>query len=348
MDAFFAAIEQLRRPDLKGKPVVVGGSGDPSKRGVVSTASYEARAFGIRSAMPLRTAHQRCPHAVFLPVDFHLYTRASRRIKEILREFTSRCESAGLDEAYLDITDVEGPSEAIARAIQERIRSETLLTCSIGIAPTKLLAKIASDMQKPAGITILSNDDLRAKVWPLAARKLIGVGPKTEERLLAMGVATIGDLANLPIATLAGRIGESHAAYLHDAAWGRRDSPVLTSRELKSISRETTFQEDLTDRDRLVAVLRELTEPVVRDLERHELRARTVSIKLRTADFRTWNRQATLARPTRSFDDIWAAVERCFERFDLDKPVRLLGVGVKGFEAPVDAPGTTAQEELGL
>lgn len=347
MDAFFAALEQLRRPGLRGRPVVVGGA-DPGRRGVVATASYEARAFGIHSAMPLRTAHQRCPHAVFLPPDFRLYVRVSRRIKDILRAFSPVLESGGLDEAYLDLSEVEGASARIAAAIQERVRSDTGLTCSIGIAPTKLLAKIASDMKKPAGVMILEPGDVPARVWPLPARRLIGVGPKTQERLERLGIATIGDIAGRPLEFLVRHFGEAHARYLHEAANGRRDTPLVTARELKSISRETTFQEDVGDHDALIEVLERITTPVVDDLRRHGRRARTVSVKLRYADFETRSRQATLPWPTDAHDEIRAAVLRCFERFDLSRPVRLVGVGVKGLDPPARTGEETGQVELDL
>src|SRR5512134_644582 len=180
MDAFFASVEVLRRPELRGKPLVIGGSGDPTKRGVVSTASYEARTYGIHSAMPLMKAQKLCPHAVFLPVDYHEYSRVSHIIKEILHEFSPVMEDVGIDEAFLDISESAKSSEHIAHEIKERIKGATGLTCSIGIAPNKLLAKIASDMQKPDGLTILAEKDLEARIWPLPVRKLWGVGPKTE------------------------------------------------------------------------------------------------------------------------------------------------------------------------
>jgi DNA polymerase-4 len=315
---------------------------------VVSTASYEARKFGIHSAMPLRTAYKLCPHAVFLPVDFGLYIRASKRIKAILREFSPKCESAGLDEAYLDLTEIEGSSERIAKAIQERIQSETRLTCSIGIAPNKLLAKIASDMKKPAGVTIITTEDVAERIWPLAVRKLIGVGPKTQERLAGLGVKTIGELAALPLDMLTEQFGEAHAEYLHQGARGLRDSPVVVSREIKSISRETTFQRDIADPEELTRVLEKLTEEVVADLQRHEHRARTAAVKLRFADFQTLSRQRTMERPADSFEEIWPAVRNCFERLELRMPVRLIGVGVKGFDLPEENPPATVQEELGF
>jgi DNA polymerase-4 len=283
-----------------------------------------------------------------VPLDFRVYIRASKRIKEILREFSPRCESAGLDEAYLDISELAGSSESIAMAIQNRILSETRLTCSIGIAPTKLLAKIASDMKKPAGVTIIQMDDIPSRIWPLEVRKLIGVGPKTQEKLASMGVKTIGELAALPLETLTRHFGESHAEYLKRGAEGLRDSPVVESHEVKSISRETTFQQDTKDRKKLTEVLRRLTEPVIKDLQRHGHQARTVTVKLRYADFQTLTRQTTLDRPLDSLEEIWPAVLTCFGRFGLEKPVRLIGVGVKGFDQPDEPPPGTVQEELGL
>src|SRR3990170_2253311 len=192
MDAFFASVEQKRHPELTGKPIVVGGSGDPTKRGVVSTASYEARKFGIHSAMPLRTAYKLCPDAIFLPVDYEEYSKVSEKIKTILAEFTPIIEDVGIDEAFLDITQIDKPPDETAKEIKRRIRDETDLSCSIGIAPNKLLAKIASDMQKPDGLTIITEADIVTKIWPLPVRKLWGVGPKTEAFLKSKDIETIG------------------------------------------------------------------------------------------------------------------------------------------------------------
>jgi DNA polymerase-4 len=244
MDAFFAAVEQKRHPELKDKPVVIGGSGDPSKRGVVSTASYEARKFGIHSAMPLRTAYKLCPHAIFLPVDYEEYSRISEKIKKIIGEFTNVMEDMGIDEAFLDISQSDNTSAEIAGKIKRKIKDETYLTCSIGIAPNKLLAKIASDMQKPYGLTILTNDDIETRIWPLSVRKISGVGPKNEAYLKDMGVETIGQLAALSLDNLIENFGESYGKYLYQASRGIDDSPLITHWEPKSTSRETTFQTD--------------------------------------------------------------------------------------------------------
>ena len=245
MGAFFAAIEQQRRPELRGKPVVIGGHGDPTERGVVSTASYEARRFGIHSAMPLRTAYRLCPDAVYLPVDFDSYAAIWQRIKAILHEFSPTCEDSGLDEAYLDISHRDEPPEQIAAAIKKRIRTETGLSCSIGIGPNKLLAKLASDMNKPDGLTVIAEGDIADKVWPLPVRKLLGVGPKTEARLTTLGVTTIGALAATPLPTLQHNLGEAHGRYLHEAAQGIDETPLITAWEPHSFGRQITFQKDI-------------------------------------------------------------------------------------------------------
>ncbi|HMK50584.1 MAG TPA: DNA polymerase IV, partial [Thermodesulfovibrionales bacterium] len=236
MDAFFAAVEEKRHPELRGKPVVIGGSGDPTKRGVVSTASYEARKYGIYSALPLRTAHKLCPHAFFLPVDYEEYSRVSRIIKDALRKTSSVMEDVGIDEAFLDITEVDMSSEQIASEIKKRIQDETGLTCSIGIAPNKLLAKIASDMQKPDGLTIIGDKDIETLIWPLPVRKLWGVGPKTEASLRGRGINTIGELASIPLEKLVEDYGESYGHYLHGASRGIDESPLVTHWEPKSVS----------------------------------------------------------------------------------------------------------------
>lgn len=326
MDAFFAAVELRRHPELRGKPVVIGGSGDPTQRGVVSTASYEARRFGIHSAMPLRTAYRLCPEAVFLPVDFETYERESARIKGILREITPQMEDVGIDEAFLDISELPEASETIARTIQARILERTRLTCSIGIAPNKLLAKIASDLEKPNGLTVLQESDLETRIWPLAVRKLPGVGPKTEARLHEMGIETIGALARTPLQRLIDRFGPSHGRYLHRAAWGEDDEPIVTHWEPKSASREVTFANDVTRRRDLVDTLRSLTREVVERLRSEGYRCSTVTVKIRFSDFETHTRERTLSEPTDRRETIEAAVLACFAHLIVPRPVRLLGV----------------------
>lgn len=326
MDAFFAAVELLRHPELKGKPLVVGGRGNPFQRGVVSTASYEARRFGIASGMPLRRAYQRCPHAVFLPVDYKAYAKVSRAIKAILHQYASHLEDIGLDEAFLDISGASQSAVEIARTIKQHVRSETGLTCSVGIGPNKLLAKIASDLEKPDGLTVLRQSEVRSRLWPLPVRKLWGVGPKTEAALARLGVDTVGELAALSLAELVQRFGQAHGHALYDAARGLDDSPVISHRRRKSISHETTFQHDITDPHMLQSTLEALTRSVVGRLRQYHYLASGVSVKLRFADFETLTRSHSLEDSSDDLAVIHAAVRRCFARIVLRKPVRLLGV----------------------
>lgn len=332
MDAFFAAVEQKRNPELIGKPLVIGGSGDPAQRGVVSTASYEARKFGIHSAMPLRTAYKLCPHAVFLPVDFEEYSRVSESIKKILREYCPIMEDVGIDEAFLDIFQIDKPAEEIAKEIKMKINQETGLTCSIGIAPNKLLAKIASDMQKPDGLTILTGGDVESRIWPLPVRKLWGVGPKTENYLKEMSIETIGKLAAVPLDKLIERFGESYGRYLYDASKGIDESPLITHWEPKSTSREITFQSDISKWQDIARTLAELTREVSNDLKQAGYRGKTITVKVRFSDFETHTRAKTIDKPTNSADEIRAAAFDCLKRFELKKKVRLVGIRVGGLE----------------
>jgi DNA polymerase-4 len=333
MDAFFAAIEQLRRPELRGRPVVVGGAGDPFRRGVVSTASYEARKYGIYSGMPLRTSYQRCPECVFLPVDYAHYAAISNRIKAILKTFSPVMEDAGIDEAFLELPEGETDAKGVALEIKRRIRAATGLTCSIGIAPNKLLAKLASDMDKPDGLVILAHDELETRVWPLPARRLWGVGPKTEEKLAAWGVTTIGELAQRSREQLVERFGQAHGQYLYRAARGMDDSPLIIHWEPLSFSRETTFGADVDDWAVLEATLDTLTRSAVERLRRQGYRANTVTVKLRYADFETHTHGCTLAAPSDDFDTIDHAAHRCLTRFPLTKKCRLIGVRVGGLQS---------------
>lgn len=332
MDAFFAAVEQNRHPELKGRPVVIGGEGDPTQRGVVSTASYEARKFGIHSAMPLRTAYQLCPHAVFLSVDYKEYSRVSEIIKNALRQFTPLVEDVGIDEAFLDISDVEGSASEISEEIKKRVFNETGLTCSIGIGPNKLLAKIASDMQKPDGITIITGGDIEARIWPLSARKLWGVGPKTEAHLKGMGIDTIGNLAAMPLETLIETFGNSYGRFLYESSRGIDESPLVTHWEPKSSSRETTFQRDTDNWQAIARNLAEMTKEVVADLKRSGYRGRNVTVKVRFSDFKTVTRAKTLQATTDSLEEIRRAAFECFGRIEIKKKVRLIGVRVGRLE----------------
>ncbi|MGB7572696.1 MAG: DNA polymerase IV [Thermodesulfobacteriota bacterium] len=332
MDAFFSSVEQKRHPELAGKPVVVGGEGDPTKRGVVSTASYEAREFGIHSAMPLRTAYKLCPEALFLPVDYEEYSRVSGEIKALLKAFTPIIEDVGIDEAFLDISTIDRPSGEIAREIKKRIKDETGLTCSIGIAPNKLLAKMASDMQKPDGLTVIMEDDIQSRIWPLSVRKLWGVGPKTEAYLKEMGVQTVGDLVSLSLDRLIEEFGQSYGSYLYEASRGIDESPLVSRWEPKSISRETTFQRDVDNWQVIAKTLAELTKEVVINMKEEGYQGRTVSLKIRFNDFKTYTRAKTVSRHTDSEEEIRKAAFDCLGRIELKKKVRLIGVRVSHLE----------------
>jgi len=331
MDAFFASVEEWRRPELAGKPVIIGGRGDPSKRGVVSTANYEARKYGIHSGMPLQTARKLCD-AVFLPVDYKTYAAVSARFKEVIRAAGFIMEDVGIDEAFLDISAHNDSNETIAARIKAGIKEKTGLTCSIGIAPNKLLAKIASDMKKPDGLTILESDDIEHILWPLPIRKLYGIGPKTEVRLRDQGIETIGQLATLSLDFFLKNFGNSYGRYLHRASRGIDDSPLVTHWEPKSISRETTFQKDVSHWQRIAATLADLTRRVVGDLERHGYMAKTVTIKIRFDDFSTFTRSITLQEATQSEEEIRKAAFACLKRIALRKKVRLVGVRTTNLE----------------
>lgn len=337
MDAFFAAVEQKRHPELIGKPVVIGGSGDPTQRGVVSTASYEARKFGIHSAMPLRTAYRLCPEAVFLPVDYEEYSRVSAEVKSILREFSPVIEDVGIDEAFLDISDRTESSEAIAQKIKEKIKSELDLTCSVGIAENKLLAKIASDLKKPDGLTIINESDIEKFIWPLPVRKLWGVGPKTETYLKSININTIGELASIPLEKLIGYFGPSYSNYLYEASRGIDESPLITHWEPKSSSREITFQQDTDNWQTIAKTLAGLTREVTEDIKRTGYLCRTVTVKIRFDDFKTYTRAKTMPEFTDSNEIIRKAAFEALKRIKLTKKVRLIGVRVSGLKKNVIA-----------
>lgn len=332
MDAFFAAVEQKRHPELIGKPVVIGGSGDPTQRGVVSTASYEARKFGIHSALPLRTAYKLCPEAVFLPVDYEEYSRVSGEVKNVLREFSPVMEDVGIDEAFLDISESSESSEEISKKIKEKIKAELDITCSIGIAPNKLLAKIASDLKKPDGLTIINEGDVEKVIWPLAVRKLWGVGPKTEEYLKSINIDTIGALAGMPLEKLTGHFGPSYGNYLFEASRGIDESPLVTHWEPKSSSRETTFQRDTNDWQTVAKTLAGLVKEVSDDLRRSGYTGKTVTVKIRFDDFKTYTRAKTMDDFSDSNEIIRRAAFEALGRIELKKKVRLIGVRVSGLK----------------
>ena len=362
MDAFYASVELLRYPQLTGLPVVIGGGRrqhddalaaayagrlaeippaafprlkDYVGRGVITTATYAARQFGVGSAMGLMKAARLCPDAILLPVDFAEYRRYSQRFKEIILSIAPVMEDRGVDEVYIDFTQVPGGQReggrVLARLIQKCIFDATGLTCSIGVAPNKLIAKMASEFDKPNGISIVQPGDLQARIWPLACRKINGIGPKTNDRLQAHGIHTIGDLAARPRDWLVAHFGKASGAWLHDAAWGRDERPVVTESEPVSMSRETTFERDLHavhDKALLGAIFTELCQRVAQDLQRAGYRGRTIGIKLRYEDFQTATRDQTLALPTQDAATIRRAAGQCLKRVPLTKRLRLLGVRV--------------------
>jgi DNA polymerase-4 len=325
MDAFFAAVELKRHPELRGKPMVVGGRGDPHSRGVVSTATYEARTFGIHSGMALRLAWRLCPEAVFLPVDFDTYARESERFKAILQAFSKTVEDAGIDEAYLDVSDASDPA-TVGRAIKQQVQAATGLTCSVGIAPNKLLAKLASDMQKPDGLTVLEEKDIPGRVWPLPAGRLLGVGPRTEVRLREMDVATIGELAALPVETLVEHFGEARGHYLHEAAHGRDDSPLVTHWEPRSLGHEVTYERDTADMTQVARTLLGLAKEATDALRAEDKLAQRVTVKLRYANFETHTHTISLPAPTEQHETIRQAALDGLARFGEGRKVRLVGV----------------------
>ncbi|MET0292017.1 MAG: DNA polymerase IV [Steroidobacteraceae bacterium] len=371
MDAFFASVELLRYPQLKGLPVVIGGRrrredellerarelhpdqdwseatldripaevfprlADYVGRGVITTATYPARQFGVGSAMGLMKAARLCPQAILLPVDFDEVRRLSRLFKETIREVAPVIQDRGIDEVYIDLTEVpEARDEGgrrIAADIQQRIFEATGLTCSIGVAPNKLLAKLGSEFQKPNGITILTHDDLQSRIWPLACRKVNGIGPKSDAKLASLGIHTIGDLAARDPQWLLETFGKSYGAWLHEVSFGRDDRPVVTEFEPVSMSRETTFQRDLhavRDKAELTGIFTGLCERVAEDLKRKGYVGRTIGIKLRFDNFQTVTRDTTMPE----FSDDPVVIRRYaglgLKRIDLSRRIRLLGVRV--------------------
>ena len=337
MDAFYAAIEQRDRPELRGLPVIVGA--DPrggSGRGVVATASYEARPFGVASAMPISVAYRLCPKGVYLPVDMEKYCRVSVQVMEVLERFTDLIEPVSIDEAFLDVTGSRrrlGTGEAIARRLKEAIQAATALTASVGVAASKLVAKIASDMRKPDGLVVVPPGEEAAFMAPLPVRRLWGVGPKMEERLLKVGIRTIGDLAALDSRALDVRFG-SHGHDLFLLARGIDDRPVLADPDrARSLGHEHTYGEDTRHPETLRRTLMSLADAVAARLRSHGLRARTVTLKYRDESFRTQTRAETLAAPSASGDILFRVAWRLFQGVHGAKRVRLLGIHASGFGA---------------
>lgn len=365
MDAFYASVELLRYPQLRGRPVVVGGrrraaQDDPADmefatlrgytgRGVVTTSTYEARALGVFSAMGLMKAAKLAPDAVLLPADFDAYRHYSRLFKDVVRGIAPQVEDRGIDEIYIDITGLVAASAAdgapdpwararsIATDIQRAVREATRLSCSLGITPNKLLSKIASELNKPAGVSVIRPDDIRSVVWPLAVRKINGIGPKANIRLEQLGIRTIGELAQADPALLVEHFGHSYGAWMHTAAHGRDERPVVTESEPKSISRETTFENDLhavRDRAQLTKIFTDLCVRVAGDLRCKGYAGKTIGLKIRYDNFRTVTRDLTLEAPTQDEKTIRRAAGECLKRVPLDRRIRLLGVRVGALSRP--------------
>ena len=361
MDAFFASIELLRYPQLKGLPVVIGGgrrkvddallAAQPARdprfipvadfpllkdyvgRGVITTATYAARQFGVGSAMGMMKAAKLCPQAIVLPVDFDEVRKYSKLFKSTILEIAPLMEDRGVDEVYIDFTDVPGGQReggrVLARLIQKAITAATGLTCSVGVAPNKLLAKMASEFNKPNGISIVYEEDLQSKIWPLACRKVNGIGPKADEKLAALGIQTIGELAAQEASFLTAKFGKATGAWMHEVAWGRDDRPVVTSSEPVSMSRETTFERDLhavRDKAALGKIFTELCNKLAGDLARKGYAAKTIGIKLRYDDFKIATRDQTLEGYTLDAKAIRQVAGQCLKRIPLDQKLRLLGV----------------------
>ena len=341
MDAFYAAVEIRENPSLAGKPLIIGYRG---RRGVVSTCSYEARKFGVHSAMPSVVADRRCPDAIWLPGRMSLYVRVSRELRRMLDDYSPRVEPLSIDEAFIDLTGIATDLERgveIAGAIKERIRREQRLTASIGVAPNKFLAKVASDLEKPDGLVLLSPETLGERFWPLPVERLWGVGPGMAARLHGGGVRTVGDLLRIPESALADLAGASQAARLRALARGEDERPVRPHRRAKSISEERTYGEDLTDEREIDRALLARAEGVARQMRRQGWVGRTVQIKVRRGDFTTWTRSLTLPAPTDLAETIVEAARRLYrERIRLGgRGVRLLGVGMSGLERPPAGQG---------
>ena len=363
MDAFYASVELLRYPQLKGLPVVIGGGWraqdetlrqtyaghaladmavrdfpllkDYTGRGVITTATYAARQFGVGSAMGLMKAAKLCPQAIILPVDFAEYRKYSRAFKDIILDIAPLMEDRGVDEVYIDFTEVPGGQReggrVLARLIQKTIFDQTGLTCSVGVAPNKLLAKMASEFNKPNGISLVFEQDLSARIWPLPCRKINGIGPKADEKLKRLGVETIGQLAQQELQWLMDHFGQKTGDWMHDAAHGRDQRPIVLESEPVSLSRETSFERDLHavhDKAELGAIFTRLCEQVAQDLARKGYVGKTIGIKLRYDDFKSVTRDQTLDAATADARAIRQAAGLCLKRAPLTQRLRLLGVRV--------------------
>ncbi|MCF8108841.1 MAG: DNA polymerase IV [Desulfohalobiaceae bacterium] len=346
MDAFFASVEQLDHPELLGRPVIVGGVSD---RGVVSAASYEARVFGVHSAMPVRTARQLCPGGVFLKGRMARYKELSENIMTILRDFSPLVEPISIDEAFLDLSGSErlfGPVREVCQTIKHRIRTEQGLTASIGLAPNKFLAKIASDWDKPDGFTVVLGNQVQDFVRVLPVEKISGVGARTQAMLKAIGVRTAGDMSKFPLEFWERKLGKRGIDLFHKCL-GRDDSPVRPVRRRKSCSAENTFQQDLNSVEILKKRLLMQSERVGRDLRRLRCKGKTVTLKIKYTDFQVLTRSCTLDSATSTTRVIFDTACTLLHGIRLQKPVRLTGVSVSNFEKqPVQLPLFPNQEHL--
>jgi DNA polymerase-4 len=343
MDAFYASVEQLKNPQLKGKPVIVGGS--PQSRGVVSACSYEARQYGIHSAMPLAEARRRCPHAVFLPVDFASYKRFSRQMHDIFYDYTPIIEPIALDEAFLDVTgslSLKGPAAVIGRQIKDRIKTELGLIASIGIAHNKFLAKLASDLSKPDGFMIVPTDRVQEFLDPLDVSRIWGVGEKAAHKLYSLNIKQVRDLRRLTEANLVNIFG-SFGHQLYNLARGIDQRPVEPDRDAKSIGRETTFAYDIVDPAALEQHLLKLSTDVGRSLRKKSLKGKTITVKVKFSDFRTITRSVTIDVPTNLDDMIYNEGCRLLRNVPV-KPTRLIGVSVHNLTAGDEAQLSLFQE----
>lgn len=348
MDAFYASVELLRYPELRGMPVVIAGRSEHapmrkndqwvfsrlqeySGRGVVTTATYEARAAGVFSGMGVMKAGKLAPQAILLPVDYACYRHYSHQFKAAIATITTRIEDTGIDEIYLDLSQMAEADQVLAQRIKQAVSTATGLSCSIGIAPNKLLAKICSDLDKPDGLTILYPDDIPSRIWPLAVGKINGIGPKAVKKLASLGIVTIGQLAQADLRYLQSHFGRSYSVWLYESARGIDTRPVIIDAEPKSISREITFERDLhprLDRSLLTQAFTGLCLQVSEDLRQKGYVGRTISIKLRFADFQTLTRDLSLTTHTADAATIRRSAGECLRRVTLDKKLRLLGVKV--------------------
>jgi len=336
MDAFFAAVEQRDNPDYRGKPVIVGADPQGGKgRGVVSTCSYEAREFGVHSAMPIRTAYKLCPHGIYVWPHGKLYSQVSKQVFEVLYEFTDQIEPLSIDEAFMDVTGsirLFGDGRKIARLIKDRIKEKLDLTASVGMAPTKYLAKIASDLEKPDGLVVVEPDKILEFLHPLSISRLWGAGKQTQKLLHKMGIDTIGDLAAYPEEVLKKKLGKM-GDHFYKLAHGIDNREVRTGESVKSVSNEHTFFKDLKDGPQLRKRISALCEKVGFRLRKHKLAGKTIHLKLRYSDFSTITRNKTISNPTNETEKIYKTITSLFEKNYIDgQAVRLVGVGVSGFE----------------